>query len=95
MTYAISNESAAPAPTKAQLVVDSVSITGNKQVPTDKLAAAIHVHAGAPVTNEDLAADVRAIQQVYKDADVGMTLQPDATYPQPNHVVIVYKITEK
>lgn len=95
VTYVISNESAAPPPTKAQLIVDSVSITGNKQVPSDKLNAAIKLHAGAPVTNEDLSADVKAIQQVYKDADVGMSLQPDVTYPQPGHVVIVYKITEK
>jgi outer membrane protein assembly factor BamA len=92
--YMITEDAPAAAPAKAQLVVDNVVVSGNKQVKTADIDAAIKLKPGAPVNEDAVRADMSAIQGVYKKANVGMSVVPDFAYPQPNHVVITYKITE-
>lgn len=77
-------------------MLDSVSFSGNAKVPSAALEAVTKLRAGSTVSNETVAADAAAIQNVYKTKDVGVSIQPEATYPNhDNHVVLVWRIKEQ
>jgi len=88
-------EQAAGAATPTALVLDKVEFQGNKKVSTADLEAATKLRAGGPVTNELLAADMQAIQALYKSKKASGSIQPQATYPNHDqHVVLVWSIHE-
>lgn len=89
-------EQAAGAASPTALVVDKVEFQGNKKVSTADLEAATKLRAGGPVTNELLAADMQAIQALYKSKKASGSIQPQATYPNHDqHVVLVWSIHEQ
>ncbi|KXV66303.1 POTRA domain-containing protein [Gluconobacter oxydans] len=89
-------EQAAGAASPTALVLDKVEFQGNKKVSTADLEAATKLRAGGPVTNELLAADMQAIQALYKSKKASGSIQPQATYPNHDqHVVLVWSIHEQ
>lgn len=93
----ILEEQAASAPAQpTALVLDKVAFQGNKKVSTADLETATKLRAGGPVSNELLSADQQAIQGLYKAKNVGVSFQPQATYPNHDqHVVLVWVINEQ
>ncbi len=95
VTYLIT-EQAAPAPQgPAVLRVDKVTVEGNSLITTDAIDSVITLHPGDAVDEAKVTANMQAILALYKKKNVGVQIAPSATYPQPNHAVVDYKITEK
>jgi len=67
---------AAPAWADAVYNLGKVIITGNKSVTTDKLMAVVKERPGTKITVSDIQADLNAIAQVLKNADVVGGLTP-------------------
>ncbi|GAN90650.1 surface antigen [Gluconobacter frateurii M-2] len=79
-----------------QLIVDKVDFDGNSSVPTPTLAAATRLQEGAAISDQTLAADEAAIQQVYREKNLGAEIQPQVVYPNhDNHLVLVWQIKER
>nr|WP_321984885.1 POTRA domain-containing protein [uncultured Lichenicoccus sp.] len=92
----IITEQAAPAPQgPAVLRLDRVTVEGNSLITTQAIDSAITLHPGDVVDEARVAANMQAILALYKKKNVGAQIVPSATYPQPNHAVVDYKITEK
>ncbi len=90
------DEQAAPSPQAAAVLrVDRVTFEGNKQVHSDAIQSAITLKPGDTVDTAKVSANMQAILALYKKAGVGAQITPSATYPQPNHAVVDYKIEEK
>lgn len=88
-------EQAAPAPQgPAVLRVDKVTVEGNNKITTDAIDSVITLHPGDIVDEAKVTANMQAILALYKKKNVGAQIVPSATYPQPNHAVVDYKITE-
>jgi outer membrane protein assembly factor BamA len=96
ITY-ILTEQAPTAPTVVHIgiTVDSVSVTGNSRVPTSAILAAANIPVGSQISNDKIAAAQSAITALYKKKNVGASVATDWTYPQPQHVAMVFKITEQ
>ncbi|TLU74487.1 hypothetical protein FE263_04765 [Lichenicoccus roseus] len=88
-------EQAAPAPQgPAVLRVDRVTVEGNSKVSTQEIDGVITLHPGDVVDEAKVSANMQAILALYKKKNIGVQIAPSATYPQPNHAVVDYKITE-
>ena len=95
ITYTLT-EQAPTAPTVVHVGVtaDSVSVTGNKQVTTASILAAANIAPGSQVTNEKIQAAQAAITALYKKKNVGASIGTNWTNTAPQHVAMVFKITE-
>ncbi len=97
LTYII-DEKAPVAPTVVHvgITADTVSVTGNKKIPTAAILAAANIKPGDTVTNEKIQAAQTAIQGLYKKANIGSSISTDWTNAaQAQHINLVFKITEK
>lgn len=63
---------AAPPPATAPLKLKSLVITGNKQVSTDDILAALPFHQGDTVTRNQIDAGVQDVMGVYQKKNVGL-----------------------
>ncbi len=95
ITYTMT-EQAPTAPTVVHVGVtaDSVSVTGNTKVSTADILAAANIPPGSQVTNEKIQAAQAAIVALYKKKNVGASIGTDWTNNAPQHVAMVFKITE-
>ena len=95
VAYMIQEQAAPPPQAAAVLRVDRVTFEGNKQVSSDKIASAITLRPGDAVNEARVSSNMQAILALYKKANVGVQITPGASYPQPNHAVVDYRIEEK
>jgi len=95
VAYMIEEQAAPPPQAAAVLQLDKVTFEGNKQVKSDTIQSAITLKPGQAVDEAAVSGNMKAIMALYKKANVGVQITPSATYPQPNHAVIDYKIEEK
>ncbi len=93
--YIIEEQAAPPPQAPAVLRLDKVTFEGNKRIADEKIEAAIPLKPGEAVSNAGVASTQQAIVALYKKANIGVKITPSATYPQPNHVVINYRIEEQ
>ncbi len=77
------------------VTADTVSVTGNTKVSTADILAAANIKPGQVVTNPEISAAQAAIVALYKKANVGVAVNTDWTNVSPQHVAMVFKITEK
>ncbi len=92
--YMISEQAPQAAPAPAALRVDKVTFEGNKKIGSEAIASAITLKPGDVVDNSKVSQNLQAIVALYKKANIGATVTPSASYPQPDHAVIDYRITE-
>jgi outer membrane protein assembly factor BamA len=95
VAYVIEEQAAPPAQGPAVLRVDRVTFEGNKRVKSDAIQSAITLRPGDVVDDAKVGANMQAIMALYKKAGVGVKITPGASYPQPNHAVVDYRIEEK
>ena len=93
--YMIEEQAAPPPQAPAVLRADKVTFEGNKQIKSDAIASVITIKPGAPLDNAMVSSSMQAIMALYKKANVGVQITPSATYPQPNHAIVDYRIEEK
>lgn len=95
VTLLIGEQSAHPAATGQQLVLDQVEFKGNTRIPTEALAAVTHLRPGGAVSDKSVVTDETAIQSAYKSKNLAVRIQPVATYPNhDHHVVLTWQIDE-
>ena len=95
VTYLIQEQAAPAAQAAAVLRLDKVTFEGNKKVASDAIASVLTLKPGEVVSDAAVSANRDAILALYKKKNVGAQITPEATYPQPNHVVLDYRIEEK
>ncbi len=95
VAYMIEEQAAPPAQAAAVLRTDKVTFEGNRQITSDAIQSAITLKPGDPVDEARVSANMQAIMALYKKANVGVQITPSATYPQPNHAIVDYRIQEK
>ncbi len=93
--YMIEEQAAPPAQAPAVLRADKVTFEGNKQVKSDAIASVITIQPGAKLDEAMVSSNMQAILALYKKANVGVEITPSASYPQPNHAIVDYRIQEK
>lgn len=77
-------------------VVDKVTITGSRSVPTEKLTAVLQEHAGSSVTQSDIAADRDAIMKVLGQANVGGRVAARITEePKHKHLTVEFIVVDE
>ena len=95
ITYTLTEQApTAPTVVHVGITADSVSVTGNKQVATADILAAANIPPGSQVTNAKIQAAQAAVQALYKKKNVGASIGTDWTNTAPQHVAMVFKITE-
>ena len=72
-----------------------VSVTGNQRVSTAAIESAMTISVGQRVTRADLAANLNAIVDVYRKANVGAGFKQKMTIPHPGQVLVAYMIDEQ
>jgi outer membrane protein assembly factor BamA len=70
-------------------VVDHITITGSKTVPTPDLTAVLQEHPGARVTQDDILADREAIMKVLEAHNVGGAVAIKIATKSDNHHISV------
>ncbi len=96
ITYVLTEQAlVAPTVTHVGITVDSVSVTGNSRIGTDVILAAANLPVGSQVNNDKIGAAQNAITALYKKKNIGATVATNWTFPQPQHVAMVFKITEQ
>ena len=95
VAYMIEEQAAPPAQAATVLRADKVTFEGNKQITSEAIQSAITLKPGEPVDEAKVSANMKAIMALYKKANIGVQITPGATYPQPNHAVVDYRIQEK
>lgn len=95
LTYTLTEQAPPPPPQHVSIVADSVTVTGNKRIPSDRILAAAAIRPGDPLSNEKLTAAQAAVSALYKKANIGSTVSMDWTNTAPNRVALVIKIVEK
>jgi outer membrane protein assembly factor BamA len=95
IAYIIEEQVAPPPQAAAVLRVDRVAIEGNKQIKSEAIQSAITLKPGDPLDEAKVSANMQAILALYKKAGIGVQITPSATYPQPNHAILGYRIQEK
>ena len=93
--YIIAEQAPPPPQAPAVLRLDKVTFEGNKRLSDQKIQSAIGLRPGEAVSNASVAATQQAIVALYKKAEIGVKVTPSATYPQPNHVVVNYRLDEQ
>ena len=76
-------------------VVDKVSITGSRSVPTEKLMSAIHTQRGSRVSQADIIADQDAITKVLGDANVVGGIQTSMTTKPNKHIEVTFAVRDQ
>ena len=76
-------------------VVDKVTITGSKSVPTEKLMAAIREQKGSRVTQADIVADQDAISKVLGDANVVGGIQTSMATKPNKHIEVTFAVRDQ
>ena len=94
LTYTLAEQTTPPPVTHVGITADSVSVTGNKRVSTAAILAAANIAPGSLVDNARIQAAQNAITALYKKQNVGASIATDWTTPAPQHVAMVFKITE-
>ena len=96
ITYVLAEQAPqAPIVQHVGVTADSVSVTGNTKVSTADILAAANIRPGQVVTNPEITAAQAAIVALYKKQNVGVVVNTDWTNVSPQHVAMVFKITEK
>ncbi len=96
LTYTFAEQAPeAPIVRHVGVTADTVSVTGNTKVSTADILAAANIKPGQVVTNPEISAAQAAIVALYKKANVGVAVNTDWTNVSPQHVAMVFKITEK
>lgn len=95
LTYTLTEQAPPPPPQHVAMVADSVSVTGNKRIPTDRILAAAAIRPGDALSNEKIAAAQAAVSALYKKANIGSSVGIDWTNTAPSHLAIVIKVVEK
>ncbi len=96
LTYTFAEQApVAPIVHHVGVTADTVSVTGNTKVSTADILAAANIKPGQVVTNPEISAAQAAIAALYKKANVGVAVNTDWTNTSPQHVAMVFKITEK
>ena len=72
-----------------------LEVVGNARVPTATIDQAMTVSVGQRVTRSELAANFKAIVDVYRRANVGASFKQRMTIPRPGQVRVEYIIDEK
>lgn len=85
----------APTVVHVGITVDHVSVTGNSRIKTPAILAAANIKPGQTVTNEAIKAAQDAISALYKKSNIGSMVSTDWTNTTPQHVDMVFKVTEK
>jgi outer membrane protein assembly factor BamA len=85
----------APTVVHVGITVDHVSVTGNARIKTPAILAAANIKPGQTVTNEAIKAAQDAISALYKKSNIGSMVSTDWTNTTPQHVDMVFKVTEK
>jgi outer membrane protein assembly factor BamA len=86
--------SAASASAETTYTIDSVTITGSKTVPVEKLYEVISLHKGSKATQADVVADRDAIQKVLEDSHVGGNIQTRMA-GRGTHVDVVFTLNDQ
>ncbi len=76
-------------------VVDKVSITGSKTVPTEKLYSAIQTHKGASVTQADIVADQDAISKMLSAANVVGGIKTSMATKSNKHIDVMFVVDDQ
>jgi len=76
-------------------VLDKVTITGNSQVSSESLNAALHEQVGDKVSVADILADRDALSDVYKKANVGASLNPSMKTLSNGHIEVTFAFKEE
>lgn len=95
VAYMIEEQAAPPAQAAAVLRADRVTFEGNKQITSGAIQSVITIKPGDPVDEAKVSTNMQAIMALYKKAGIGVQITPGATYPQPNHAIVDYRIQEK
>lgn len=94
LVYTLTEQAPAPAASPTGITADSVSVTGNTHVTTAAILAAAQITPGSVVDNGKIQAAQNAITALYKKKNIGASVATDWTIPAPQHVAMVFKITE-
>ncbi len=87
--------SGAAAAEPAAHTLDKVTITGSKTVPTADLQAVVQEQPGTKVTNDEIAADQKRIEEVLAKANVvGGIKTLVASYPKTHHITVQFVIDD-
>ncbi len=76
-------------------VVDKVTITGSKSVPTEKLLAVIHEQKGSRVTQADIVADQDAISKVLGQSNVVGGIQTSMATKSNKHIEVTFAVHDE
>ena len=76
-------------------VVDKVTITGSKSVPTAKLLGAIREQKGSRVTQADIVADQDAISKVLGEANVVGGIQTSMATKPNKHIEVTFAVRDE
>lgn len=95
LTYTLAEQAPAPpAAAPSGITADSVSVTGNSRISTATILTAANIQPGGQVDNAKLQAAQNAIVALYKKKNIGVSVQSDFTNLAPQHVAIIFRITE-
>jgi outer membrane protein assembly factor BamA len=95
VAYMIEEQAAPVARASAVLRLDRVTFEGNKQIKSNIIGSAITLKPGDAVDDAEVRASQQAIMALYKKAGIGVKITPGASYPQPNHAIVDYRIEEQ
>ena len=94
LTFTLAEQTSVPVVTHVGITADSVSVTGNKRVSTAAILAAANIAPGSQVDNVKIQAAQNAVTALYKKKNIGASVATDWTNLAPQHVAMVFKITE-
>jgi len=79
----------------ASMKLVRVTVSGNHQVPTAAIRRAMTIHPGETVTRADLQANLNAIVDVYRKANVGASFKQRLTISPNGRTDVAYLIAEQ
>jgi outer membrane protein assembly factor BamA len=88
------SELAPAAPVTVQPVLDHETFTGNVKISSERLAPALTIKPGTPVTKEMIIADMNALSAVYKGANQSVLITPKMTTLPEGHLDLNFELNE-
>lgn len=76
-------------------VLDRVTISGSRSVPTEKLTAVLQEHPGQMVVQTDIVADRDAITKVLEQANVTGSVDARVTTTPKKHLIVEFTVHDK
>ncbi len=76
-------------------IVDKITITGSKTVPTQTILNGLHIHKGSQVTQADIVAGQDDVGDVLKKANVVGGIKTGMRALPKNHVEVIYMIDDQ